>query len=227
MRGIRMSFRAVVSTVSLSVPLALSLALTTAPGNVQLTGTQLASALLPVSYFPSGYAVGKNNDYNSGNRLENSPAKYNLATMSCKTFVVDSPEHGFGESAAAGNIIYRKNQAYGQNVFQFASSAKASAFYNGMYALNNRCRSTRTTSGNAVVKLTTRYLIKTHEGGHQAFRALQTLYLTGSSPTINDNLFILDGTDVFAVDAAGQTEPTKPALPTATLHLITRVRAVR
>jgi hypothetical protein len=222
-----MSFRAVVSTVSLSVPLALSLALTTAPGNVQLTGTQLASALVPASYFPAGWSVQKTGAYNSGNRLENSPAKYNLATMSCKTFVVTAPDKGFGETATAASIVHKKNQAYSQNVYQFASSAKASAFYNGMYALFERCRTVSTTSGSLKVKLTTRYLTKTHEGGHQAFRTLQTLYVTSFSPTINDTLFVVDGKDVFTIDAAGQTEPTKPALPTATLHLITRVQAVR
>lgn len=105
----------------LFVPLALSLSSVSLAADVQLTGTQLASALLPVSYFPSG----------------------------------------FGEDATAGNIIFHKDQAYGQNVFQFATSAKAAAFYNGMYALNNRCRATRTTSDNAAVKVTARYLIKT------------------------------------------------------------------
>src|SRR5437867_12776778 len=40
------------------------------PTPAQLTGTQLASRLLPPSSFPSGYKIVKSGTYNSGGRLE-------------------------------------------------------------------------------------------------------------------------------------------------------------
>src|SRR2546430_11319925 len=73
---------------------------------VQLTGTQLASRLLPPSFFPSGYKIDKSSTYNSGRHLEHGPAKHHLASFSCKKYLINGlPRTGFGETATAGSVV--------------------------------------------------------------------------------------------------------------------------
>ena len=195
---------------------------------VQHTGTQLASALLPASYFPSGYKVEKFGHFNSGRRLEHGPAKYHLATFGCKKFLLNGlPQTGFGETADAGNVMNNRGRAYQQVVWQFASSGQAASFYRQLDAFTWRCRSVTATLGQDTAKLTTQSLKQTHLGRHPAFRAAQTETLTGFPATINDTTVTVAGTDVYFIDAAGQKPPSKPAVPAALLHLIARVQALR
>jgi hypothetical protein len=194
----------------------------------QLTGTHLHAALLPASYFPSGYQVEKIENYSSGAKLEHGQARYHLATFSCQKWLVFAfPETGFGETATAADIISRAgSQAYAQTVFQFATSAQAATFYRQMYAFTQRCR-TITASFHGKVGLTTKFIKQEHVGRYAAFRALQTETATGFRPTLNDTTTVLAGTDVYQLDAAGQTVPATPAVPAALLHLIARVQAAR
>ena len=193
---------------------------------VQLTGTQLASRLLPTSYFPVGYKIDKASTYNSGGRLEHGPVKHHLATISCKKYLISGlPRTGFGETATAGTIVGKRAQAYQEGVWQFANPAKATSFYRQYYVFVQRCRTVTATLGHDKAGLTTRLLKKTHVGRYQAFRALQVVTLTGFPATINDTTVVLAGTDVYLINAAGNKEPTKPAVPVALLHLIARVHA--
>ena len=189
----------------------------------QLTGAQLASRLLPPSAFPAGYKIVKSGTYNSGGHLEHGPAQHHLATFSCKTYIVKGlPRTGFGETATAASIVNGKPGAYQQAVFQFATSAQATAFYRQLYAFTVRCR-TVTASFHGTVRLTTQSLKKTHLGRLPAFLAKQTLSATGFPATINDTLTTVSGRDVVFIDAAGQKAPTKPALRTAVQSLVTRI----
>jgi hypothetical protein len=204
-----------------------------APGQaaapVQLTGTHLHAALLPASYFPSGYKVEKIENYSSGSKLEHKPAKYHLATFSCQRYLLNSlPATGFGETATAGDVISRAGkQAYNQVVFQFATDAQATTFYRQFYAFTGRCRTVTASFNGGKVKLATTFIKKKKIGRYQAFRALQTVTATGFNTTVNDTTTVLAGTDVYYLDAAGSTVPTKPAVPAALLHLIARVQAAR
>jgi hypothetical protein len=197
--------------------------------NVQLTGTQLASALLPASYFPSGYKVEKFDDYNSGRRLEQGLARYHLATFSCQTYLlIGLPQTGLGETATADIVINNKRLgAYQQTVWQFSSSSRAATFYQQMYAFTARCQTIRVKTGTGTAGLTTQSLDTTRLGGRRAFQAVQTVTATGFPATINDTLVTVAGTDVFLIDAVGQKPPAKPAAATALLHLITRVQDFR
>jgi hypothetical protein len=193
------------------------------PTPAQLTGTQLASRLLPPSSFPSGYKIVKSGTYNSGGRLERGPVKHHLPAFSCKRYIVNGlPETGFGETATAGDIIGAGKQFYVQTAFQFASSRQATAFYRQLYALTARCR-TVTASFQGTVRLTTQSLKKTHLGTLPAFLAKQTLSATGLFTTINDTLATVSGRDVVIIDAAGQKVPAKPALRTAVRDLVARI----
>jgi hypothetical protein len=195
----------------------------------QLTGTHLHAALLPASYFPAGYKVEKIQNYSSGAKLEHGPAKVHLNTYSCQRWVVGNfPETGFGESATAGDIISKAgNRAYGQDVLQFATPAKAAAFYRQWYAFAVRCRTVTTTFDGKVWKFTTKFIAKKHVGRYAAFRARQGLAVGGGRAFLNDSTTVLAGTDVYQLDAAGWAVPTTPAVPAALLHLIARVQAAR
>jgi hypothetical protein len=230
-RGIRMFFRAMAGATSVAALTAAVLLVPQAQAAtpVQLTGTQLRSALLPTSYFPSGYKVEKFGDYNSGRRLEHSPAKYHLATFSCQKYILNGfPETGFGETATAQDVITNSRLgAYQQTVWQFATSSQAATFYQQMYAFTFRCRTVTVTAPTYTARLTTQSLKKTRLGGRQAFQAVQTETATGFAATINDTLVTVAGTDVFLLDALGHKVPAKPAATTALLHLVTRVQAWR
>ena len=196
-----------------------------ASGTVQLTGTQLASALLPASYFGSGYKVVAFGHYNSGGRLEQGQARYHLATFSCQKYLNNGlPHTGLGETATAGIVVNNTRLgAYQQAVWQFSSSSRAAAFYQQMYAFTGRCRTITIKTGTSTAGLTTQSLTKTRLGGHPAFQAVQTETATGFPATVNDTLVTVAGTDVFLIDAAGQKPPTKPTPATVVLHLISRV----
>jgi len=232
-RGVRMFFRAVAGAASVTAAALVAAVLLVPPAQAatspgQLTGTQLTSALLPTSYFPSGYTIEKRTAYSSGRRLEHSAAKYNLATFSCKKYLLDGlPLTGLGETATAGNFINDRGRGYQQTVWQFSSPSQAASFYQRMYAFYGRCRTVTATIGHSIGGLTTQSLKKTRVGPYPAFKADQTATLTGFPATMNDSLVTVAGTDVFVIDAVGHPAPVKPALTTAILHLITRVQALR
>lgn len=200
--------------------------------SVQLTGAQILSALLPPGYFPHGYT--KNNAFSSGKRLENPSTRHNLATMSCRTFLVNFPNDGFGETAIAGDVFANRGvtQAFSQVVYQFPNAGKATAFYHALNGLYARCRTIRVAVGGNTYQLTTQSLTGTRLGGHQAFNANDTIRVSGpdknlDGTTINSGVFVLAGTDVFSVDALGTTVPPRPSRTAAVLRLIARVQAAR
>ena len=66
----------------------------------------------------------------------------------CKKYLINGlPGTGFGETATAASFVDRRNQGYTQNVWQFASSARAASFYRQYYAFTQRCRTIHTTLG--------------------------------------------------------------------------------
>lgn len=189
--------------------------------------------MLPAADFPRGFT--KSGSISTGNRLETGPSKVNLSTMSCKTFLISFPERGFGESAAASDLMANSDLSKGfeQVVFQFPSTSRAVSFYRGMNALYAKCRSFRVTAGGATFTLTTQLLTRTRIGGHQTFLVNDTIKITGAGKnldgtTFNHGLFTLAGTDVYSVDAFGfPAPPASPSRTTTLLRLIARVQAAR
>jgi hypothetical protein len=172
----------------------------------QVTGTRLAAALLPPSWFPFGsqvqLSVSPNSAWNSGDKLERGPAKYNLATMSCADFY--TADTGFGETAAAGNIIgYTESSpiSYAQAVYQFASPAAAAAFFHGTYSASGRCRSASFTIGDLSERVRTQSITAGHAGSYQDFVVDQwfTESYTGFKPIVIGShiLYVLAGADVY------------------------------
>ena len=220
---------ALAASVSLFAPAAQA----SGPPGAQLTGTQLAAALVPASYFPSGYE--KIPGQNSGSRLEHGPARYNLNTMSCKKLVINPPLTGYGETAAAVGYVADSVPAttgitvlptYVQVVYQFASPAAAAAYFQADSASSYlRCRSGSATVSHITITWSTQSVTKGHFDGHRAFYAHVTTTFSDHSVSHGYVQIVLVGTDVFTVIAAGPKVPDRPAPAAVLAALIARVRS--
>lgn len=179
----------------------------------QLTGTQLESVLLPASNFPAGYATPSTGPITSGGSLTSGPAKYNLATISCATFIEHLGTVGFGETAMVSGSVATSGQAYDQLIYQFGTVSAASAFVAGVQSLAGRCGSFTATANGLKGTFSLQATPRTPVGGHPTLELLQTGTL-GTSKLVLDTLFCASGVDVFAASGVGVGSAAAPALPT-------------
>jgi hypothetical protein len=193
----------------------------------QLTGDQLESVLLPQSDFPAGFATPSTGPISSGGSLTSGPAAYNLATMSCATFVQHFGTTGFGETAMVSGSAADVGQAYDQFIYQFASASQATAFVTGVQALAGRCESFTATANGESGTFSLRATAGTTVGGHPTTQLLQTGTLGGSKLKL-DTLLCASGVDVFAasdVGVGGNAAPTQVASETIIYRLMQRQAA--
>ncbi|MGH3257316.1 MAG: serine/threonine-protein kinase [Streptosporangiaceae bacterium] len=207
-----------------------------APAPAQLTGTQLAAALLPASDFPAGYsAVG--GVISSGPGLVILPDTVTLTTASCR--LGQSPifapaasffnyNLAFGATAQAANSFNRESlpldgggggvlSYLSEAIYQFASPAKAGAFL----AAARTCLIDEETWANGVDTAPV--------NGDQAVTANLRAPTNYTGETIGKPLFVLHGTDVFALAASSSQNLSQIAIPEATdliAKLIARVDAL-
>jgi len=195
----------------------------------QLTGAELTKELLPARDFPAKFAVSEQGSTDSGVSLEKSAASYDPATMSCTNWDNYFTSSGFGETAYSAESVANStaDQAYGQVVYQFASTGAASQFFSGVQSLSNRCHSF-TASGGGSDHVTMQLTSASSVAGHQAFQLDQSTAVAGATSKIN-TLFAQDGTDVFAISASavGSTPPSSPAPAALLQDLITSVESHR
>jgi hypothetical protein len=192
----------------------------------QLTGTQLQTVLLPQASFPSGFAVSSTSVVTSGGSLSSSPAQYDLATMTCASFVQHLGNTGFGETAMAFDSVVGQEQAFDQGIYQFGSPAAASGFVAGIRALASRCRSFTATDNGASGTLSMRAQAASPVGGRPALLVQQSGKLGGTMLTL-DTLWTASGVDVFGAAAigAGTGVPASPAKQSIVYALMTRQAA--
>lgn len=176
----------------------------------QLTGTQLASVLLPESDFPAGFATPSTGPVSSGGSLTSGPATYNLATISCATFVQHFGTTGFGETAMVSGSAADVGQAYDQFIYQFATAPQAAAFASGVQALAGRCGSFTATANGQAGTFSLRAAAGTPVGGHPSVELRQAGTL-GGSKLVLDTLLSASGVDVFAASAVGLGANAAPA----------------
>ncbi len=168
----------------------------------QLTGTQLASALLSQSYFPAGFTLAQSSAVSTGDSLSSAPARYDLATVSCTDFASHLGSTGFGETAMAANSFVGQGQAFDQVVYQFGSAAAASSFVEGIRSLALRCKSFTATDNGSSGTFSLAASPAAPVGGHPSLELAQTGTISGSRVTL-DTLFSASGVDVFAGSAVG------------------------
>jgi len=192
----------------------------------QLTGTQLASVLLPASDFPAGFAASSSGPVTSGGSLETAAAQYNLATVSCADFVEHLGSTGFGETAMASDSITGADQAYDQVVYQFGAASAASAWVLGVKSLAARCGSFTATDNGTSGTFSLSASAGTSVGGHPTVELVQRGTIGGSSVVL-DTLFSASGVDVFGAAGVGlgAGAPAVPAKETIVYDLMKRQAA--
>jgi hypothetical protein len=205
------SAAATAPTSAASVPTASMTPLAAASG--QLTGTALESVLLPESFFPAGFTAPSSGPTTSGGSLISAAATYNLATMSCATFVEQLGATGFGETALAAVSLTGTKQVYGELVYQFASAPEATAFVAGIKSLAARCGSFKVTSSGHTGTYGLTATDGAALGGHPTLTLAESGSTAGTSLVIN-TLFSASGVDVFAASAVG-VDAGAPAAPSA------------
>jgi hypothetical protein len=186
------------------------------PASGQLTGAQLQTALLPQSSFPAGFTLSSQSAVNSGGTLSSSPATYDLATISCATFVQHLGSTGFGETAMAANSFTAQSQAFDQLVYQFGSAGAASGFVSGLKALAGRCHSFTVTDNGATGAFSLSAVDGAPVGGHPSLELRQTGKIGGSSIVL-DMLLSASGVDVFAGGAVGVGASAPTGMATSTI----------
>ena len=182
----------------------------------QLTGTQLETVLLPQSFFPAGFTLSPSSAVSSGSALSSSPPQYDLATVDCATFVNHFGNTGFGETALASVSAAGQSQAYDQVVYQFGSSAQASAFVAGITAVAGRCGSFTATDNGATGTFSLRASAAAAVGGHPSLDLVQSGTIGGHSLTL-DTLLSASGVDVFAGAAVGLGTAAPAGVATQTI----------
>jgi hypothetical protein len=197
------------------------------PAAGQLTGTQLESVLLPESDFPAGFAAPSTGPVSSGGSLTSGPASYNLATISCATFVQHFGTTGFGETAMVSGSAADVGQAYDQFIYQFATAPQAAAFAGGVQALASRCGSFTATANGQSGTFSLQAAAGTPVGGHPSVELRQDGTL-GGRKLVLDTLLSASGVDVFAATAVGvggNAAPVQVAKETIVYELMRRQAA--
>jgi hypothetical protein len=192
----------------------------------QLTGTQLESVLLPATDFPAGFVAPSSGPISSGGSLTSGPATYNLATMSCASFIQHLGAIGFGETAMVSGSVAATGQAFDQLVYQFGTAPAATAFLSGVQALAGRCASFTATANGSKGTFSLRAAPGPAVGGHPAVELLQTGTL-GTSKLVLDTLLSASGVDVFAAAGVGVggAAPVQPAKDAVVYNLMKRQAA--
>jgi hypothetical protein len=212
-------------TSAVPVPTASMTPLAAASG--QLTGTDLESVLLPTSFFPAGFTAPSAGPVTSGATvIKGAAATYQLATVSCATFVEQLGADGWGESALAAVSLTGKSQVYGELIYQFATPAAASAFVSGIQALAGRCGSFKVTSSGQTGTYSLKAAAGAAVGGHPTVSLAETGSTAGTKLIIN-TLFSASGVDAFAASAVGidAGAPSVPAGATIVYNLMKRQAA--
>jgi hypothetical protein len=169
--------------------------------------------LLPESDFPSGFATPASGPISSGGSLTSGKATYDLATISCATFIQHLGATGFGETAMVSGSVGASGRAYDQLIYQFATPSEATAFVSGVRALAGRCGSFKATANGESGTFSLRASGGAAVGGHPTVDLLQTGTL-GTSKVVLDTLLCASGVDVFAAADVGVGGATAPSVPT-------------
>lgn len=169
--------------------------------------------LLPESDFPAGFATPSTGPLTSGGSLTSGPATYNLATISCATFIEHLGTEGFGETAFVSGSAAAAYEAYDQFIYQFGTASAASAFVTGIQTLAGRCGSFTATANGSPGTYALKATPGPSVGGHPTLELLQTGTL-GGSKLVLDTLLCASGVDVFAASGVGLKGDAVPAVPT-------------
>ncbi len=236
-----MKFKSIaVMTAATALSLGLAVPALAAPNSAkaapQVTGSRLASALLPSSAFGSGFTTF--NRHNSGSSLHSTQALVKPSNASCVKFATFIYVSGYGNTAGALASFFNANPDFSQYpslillgdqyVLQFASAGAAQTFYNRAYARYKQCSAFNEPAPafQTHVELVTQSLSSTTIGGHKAFQLIQHADYASfaGSDFYEVTAVVLAGTNVYTVDDVnGTNDPVSASLIG---RLISRVQAL-
>jgi hypothetical protein len=215
---------------------------TPSPTQLQLTGTALKSALLPLSGFPAGYAVDTQGSSDSGSSLLSGTSSPTPTQGDCEQLVSDTMSFPPGLTAGATQELHSTTGHSSefhqtllvQAIFQFSTPSMAAGFIDSLRSAFARCPLVTDTADGitAVYRSTTEPAPPV--AGHQALLLRHTgtvsraLRHTDRVPAVTAAIYTLDGTDVYLAVAGsvGVPFPAQVSLPEITTKLIARVQAL-
>ena len=191
----------------------------------QVTGSRLASALLPASSFGDGFTV--TDHINTGNRYLSTKTFLKPSTMNCQAFEEYIFVGGFGDTAGAASGFENPNPSFAdfpdivlvgdQAVLQFKTTQQAASFYNQAYAKYQKCSAFTEAdpADSTSVELTTQSLSATTINKNKAFQLIQHADLT-SLPAFSfyvNTAVVLSGANVYTIDDLnGTNDPISASL---------------
>jgi hypothetical protein len=197
----------------------------------QVSGTRLASALLPATAFGEWYFEAKD-QLNTGVLLLAPEASVTPTRLTCENWEEHVYAGGWGNTAGAEDAVVSEypfvvgdtypnlTLAADQNVVQFATPKAAATYYNQAYAKDDACQSVTTngpTGLGGTQQLTNQSLVKTTIGGNQAFNLVENsvFSLAASDAWYKVTVVVLSGTDVYTItEFNGTNDPIEPSLVT-------------
>jgi len=191
---------AALSTTTINNPIPASTSL-------QLTGTTLKSALLPLSVFPSGYEIVTQETSDTGSTLLSGSTSPTHPRQSCQQLVQAAKTPSAGLTAGVFEILYDASmdhpssyhqRRYGQSVFQFATTSGSTGYFDSVRATFSRCSSVTTKNGATTSVIRQTVSPASPVAGHEALLVRQTTTVNG----VNGDsvmLFTIAGKDVYGV----------------------------
>jgi hypothetical protein len=192
----------------------------------QLTGTQLAGALLGAADVPADFGTDSGSAVDSGGQLSTVAAKYKPASMSCTDLLNDIGKAGFGETAMASDEMENDDsgEMLDQDVYQFASATDANVFFTSLQAKWNSCGTFTEADSSGKVTITA---ASTPAGlGDMVFANTMSV-VTADTTLTGTNMAVLSGFDVFLIGPGkiGTTQPADLSPQALIVKLMTKVAA--
>ena len=207
-----------------------------APSRLQLTGTALKSALLPLSDFPAGFQIDTKDSSDSGPTLLGSPSP-TPAPRNCQQLVQATNTPTAGLTAAVLESLYdvtiahpfsHHRRGYGQEIYQFATTSGSTGYFDSVRSMISRCPSVTGRDGATTMVIKQRASPTSLVAGHEALLVRDSTMV--SSVNVDSvALYAIDGTDVDVVEAAvgGVPLTVQPSSLAALMtKLIARVQAI-
>jgi hypothetical protein len=228
-----MSFRPLLAAVCITVAGVLLIAPSAhaaAPGSVQVSGTQLESALPPTAYFGSGYSPRKL--YSSGSQvMRYYPPATGPASETCVDLSGLLGIGGFGATAWAFEGVFSVQAPYSPEIDQFPDPRIASSVFTALRVKLASCRSFITPASKGVApQHVSQSVTAADVDGHGAVLVSQTIGFSDLPDLYSYSLLTIDGSDLFLADMQGSSYhhlPARPSLTAITVYMIGKVSALR
>ena len=205
------------------------------PSRLQLTGTALKSALLPLPAFPAGYQIDTRGTSDSGSTLLGSPSP-TPAPQNCQQLIQATNYPSAGLTAFVLEFLYDATvdhpsayhqRGYDQRIYQFATTSGSTGYFDSVRTMVSHCSSVTAKAGANTMVIKQTASLASPVAGHEALLVREAI-TAHSANGDSVELYAIDGTDVDVIGAVvfGVPLTAQPSSLTALMaKLIARVRA--